>query len=281
MREHAIRFPFHLEDAVDTCGTGGDGSNTFNISTAAAIVMAALGVKVAKHGNRSFSSNSGSADVLEELNLPVQFDVQQALNALNRHSMAFLYAPLYHPAMKYAVLPRKEIGFRTVFNILGPLCNPAGCSRQLIGVYESELAFKLAKVTQRLGIRKALIVSGADGLDECTITSSTRILDVTAESIQTIEITPEDYGLPRGSLKDIQVDTPAESADMIRKVFNGTSNRSAKDIVTLNAAAGLIASGKIDTFEKAVPVVIEALDSGHVLHHYLSMTNAQESAQHA
>ncbi len=276
MREHAVRFPVNLEDAVDTCGTGGDGSSTFNISTASAIVMSALGVKVAKHGNRSFSSKSGSADVLEQLNIPTQSGVKEALNALDTHSMTFLFAPLYHPAMKHAVQPRKDIGFRTVFNILGPLCNPAGCSRQLIGVYEPMLADKMAQVVQRLGIQKALIVTGSDGLDECTITNSSKVLVVNPDSIESMELNPEDVGLSRGSLKDIQVGSPNESAQLIRQVFSGTSNMSAKNIVILNAAAGLVASGKAGTFSNAVPIVKDALESGRVMNHYLSMTNTKE-----
>lgn len=276
MRQHAIQFPHNLEDAVDTCGTGGDGSGSFNISTASAIVMSSLGVKVAKHGNRSFSSKSGSADVLERLNIPTQSGVEEALLALDKHSMTFLFAPLYHPAMKHAVLPRKEIGFRTVFNILGPLCNPAGCNRQLIGVYDQKLAGKMAQVVQRLGIRKALIVSGADGLDECTITTTTNVMVVTPESIESMELHPESVGLELGTLCDIQVQSPNESAVLIQQVFDGSANRSAKNIVILNAAAGLVASGNADTFEQAVPMVKEALETGHVMDHYLSMTNIEE-----
>jgi anthranilate phosphoribosyltransferase len=276
MRQHAIQFPHNLEDAVDTCGTGGDGSRSFNISTASAIVMSSLGVKVAKHGNRSFTSKSGSADVLERLNIPTQSGVEEALRALDKHSMTFLFAPLYHPAMKHAVLPRKEIGFRTVFNILGPLCNPAGCNRQLIGVYDQKLAGKMAQVVQRLGIRKALIVSGADGLDECTITTTTNVLVVTPESIESMKIHPENVGLKLGALRDIQVQSPNESAVLIKQVFDGSANPSARNIVILNAAAGLVASGNADTFEQAVPMVKEALETGHVMDHYLSMTNIEE-----
>lgn len=276
MRRHAIQFPVKLNDAVDTCGTGGDGSNTFNISTASAIVMSSMGVKVAKHGNRSFSSKSGSADVLERLNIPTQSDVEEAMRALKSHSMTFLFAPLYHPAMKHAIQPRKDIGFRTVFNILGPLCNPAGCNRQLIGVYNQELALKMAKVVQRLGIEKALIVSGADGLDEMTITTTTNVLIVTPYSIQSMEVSPVEVGLELGSLNDIQVNSPEKSAQLIQQIFHNRTNSSAKNIVILNAAAGLIASGNADSFEQAVPEVKEALESGRVLNHYLDMTGTKE-----
>ncbi|MCF6137434.1 anthranilate phosphoribosyltransferase [Pseudalkalibacillus berkeleyi] len=276
MRSHAVHFPEKLHDAVDTCGTGGDGSSTFNISTAAAIVMSAMGVKVAKHGNRSFSSKSGSADVLERLNIPTQSGVEEAMRALKSHSMTFLFAPLYHPAMKHAIQPRKDIGFRTVFNILGPLSNPAGCDRQLIGVYNQELAQKMAKVVQRLGIEKALIVSGADGLDEMTITTTTNVLIVTPYSIQSSEVNPVEVGLELGSLNDIQVNSPEKSAQLIQQVFHNETNRSAKNIVILNAAAGLIAAGRSESFEKAVPIVKEALETGLVLNHYLSMKGKKE-----
>ncbi|MGP4079533.1 anthranilate phosphoribosyltransferase [Pseudalkalibacillus sp. R45] len=275
MRNHAIAFPVNLNDTVDTCGTGGDGSGTFNISTASAIVMASQGVKVAKHGNRSFSSKSGSADVLECLNVPTQSGVDEAIKALEEHSMSFLFAPLYHPAMKHAIAPRKEIGFRTVFNILGPLCNPAGCQRQLIGVYDAKLARKMAEVVQRLGIKKAMIVSGDDGLDECSVMSSTTVLEVTPDKIKTYKIHPEDLGLQTGNIKDIQVDSPEMSADLIRKVFNNSSNPSAKNIVMLNAAAGLVAADRASDFSTAIPIVKEAIESGQVEGHYLNMTHVQ------
>ncbi|MCF6411719.1 anthranilate phosphoribosyltransferase [Pseudalkalibacillus salsuginis] len=276
MRKHALSFPVNLHDTVDTCGTGGDGSGTFNISTASALVMASLGVKVAKHGNRSFSSKSGSADVLERLNVPTQSGVEDAMEALREHSMSFLFAPLYHPAMKHAVGPRKEIGFRTVFNILGPLCNPARCPRQLIGVYDSQLAIKMAEVVQRLGIKKAMIVSGDDGLDECTITTTTTILEVTPNRIKTYTIHPEDFGLSTGQLEDIQVDSPEASANLIKNVFNNSANLSAKNIVILNTAAGLVAADRADDFKTAVPIVKEAIESGLVERHYHNMAHVQE-----
>ncbi|WP_257347695.1 anthranilate phosphoribosyltransferase [Pseudalkalibacillus decolorationis] len=276
MRLHATSFSTPFEDVIDTCGTGGDGAGTFNISTAAAIVMASLNVKVAKHGNRAFSSKSGSADVLEYLNIPIQLGQEEALKALNEVSMCFLYAPQYHKAMKYAVAPRKEIGFRTVFNILGPLCNPAACQRQMLGVADPVLAEKMAVVAQRIGMEKVMIVTGNDGLDECSITTSSTILEVTPDAIRKIIIDPTEVDLEKGNLKDLAISTPSESADLIKNIFAGKANRSASEIVILNAAVGLVAAGKVTSIKSGVKLAKNAIKSGKVMNHYLQMARGAQ-----
>ncbi|WLD91823.1 anthranilate phosphoribosyltransferase [Alkalihalobacillus sp. AL-G] len=275
MRKHAVPFSTPFDNVVDTCGTGGDGAGTFNISTAAAIVMASIGVKVAKHGNRAFSSKSGSADVLEHLNIPIQLDREEALQALEEHSMCFLYAPNYHAAMKHAVNPRKEIGFRTVFNILGPLCNPASCQRQLLGVADPILAGKIAAVAQRIGMQKVMVVTGDDGLDECSITTTSTLLEVTPQSIKKVKIDPTDVGLVKGNLMELSISSSSDSAALIQNIFKGKANRSAIEIVVLNAAVGLVVADKVQSLEAGVKLSKQAIDSGNVWDHYLKMSGSR------
>jgi anthranilate phosphoribosyltransferase len=261
MRTHMKPIAYTHPHLIDTCGTGGDGASTFNISTAAAIVAASGGAKVAKHGNRAVSSSSGSADVLEQLNLPVQQTMEKATATLERKGMSFLFAPIYHEAMKHAVAPRKEIGFRTIFNLLGPLANPVRCKKQVIGVFSAEYALKMAEVLKELGSEHVLIVAGNDGLDEITITAETNVVEVKNGTINRYTIAPEDFGFNRGSLADIQVTNSIQSAHLIKQVFQDKAERSAKQIVCLNAGAALYVSGKSDSLQEGVNLAVHLIEN--------------------
>ncbi|MFC4183858.1 anthranilate phosphoribosyltransferase [Saccharococcus thermophilus] len=258
MRSRMMALDYE-EEVIDTCGTGGDGASTFNISTAAAIVVSSLGVKVAKHGNRAVSSKSGSADVLEALRIGIQTTPEEAKKALKTKGLAFLFAPLYHSAMKHAALPRKEIGFRTVFNLIGPLANPARCKRQVIGVYSTQYAEKLAETLRRLGSEHVLFVTGKDGIDECSIAAETDVVELKHGEIRRFVITPEQYGLARGKLEHIQVHTVQQSAELLKAVMEGKANESATNIVIFNAGVALYAAGKAGTIHEGVEMAKEAL----------------------
>lgn len=261
MREHAITLE-HNMDVMDTCGTGGDGASTFNISTATAIVLSSLDVKVAKHGNRGMSSKSGSAEVLDELGIPTQSGMAEALERLKKKNMCFLFAQQYHASMKYAASPRKEIGFKTIFNLLGPLTNPANSKRQLIGVFDTSYAENMAETLNNLGTERAVIVTGGDGIDECSITSHTDVVILDRGTITRGKIVPEAFGLKRGDLRDIQVNGIRESADMIVSVLSGHGNESATGTVLLNAGVGLYAAGKADSMAEGVQEVRKAITDG-------------------
>jgi anthranilate phosphoribosyltransferase len=258
MRSRMMTLDYE-EEVIDTCGTGGDGASTFNISTAAAIVVSSLGVKVAKHGNRAVSSKSGSADVLEALRIGIQTTPEEAKQALKTKGLAFLFAPLYHSAMKHAALPRKEIGFRTVFNLIGPLANPARCKRQVIGVYSTQYAEKLAETLRRLGSEHVLFVTGKDGIDECSIAAETDVVELKHGEIRRFVIMPEQYGLARGKLEHIQVHTVQQSAELLKAVMEGKANESATNIVIFNAGVALYAAGKAGTIHEGVEMAKEAL----------------------
>ncbi|WP_100407217.1 anthranilate phosphoribosyltransferase [Bacillus solitudinis] len=276
MRQHSISIPHQLEGVVDTCGTGGDDLRTFNISTTVAITLSAIGVKVAKHGNRAVSSKSGSADALEKLRIEIQSSPEEAAEVLLEKNLCFLFAPLYHQSMKHAVVPRKEIGFRTIFNLLGPLTNPARASHQVIGVYNKEHAGKMAESLARLGTLHTLFVTGGEGLDECSITSPTNVVEVRGKDITQYTINPLDVGLRYGSLEDIQVDTPEESAELIQLVLQGKANESAQSIVAFNAGATLYAADKVTSIKEGVSQVVAALKSGIVYEHFLSLQTSKE-----
>lgn len=239
-----------FENAVDTCGTGGDGASTFNISTASAIVASSLGVKVAKHGNRAVSSRSGSADVLECLNIPIQTTPEEARRSLEETNMSFLFAPLYHSSMKHVAKARKEVGFRTIFNLLGPLANPANTKRQVLGVSSLEHAEKMAETLKHFRSEHVLLVSGRDGLDEISISDETDVVELKDGNITKYTISPEQFGMNRGKLEEIQVSDAKESAKMIEEVLKNKGNESVKNIVALNSAAALYVAGKAKTFLK-------------------------------
>jgi anthranilate phosphoribosyltransferase len=264
MRERAVRVPIHDCGLVDTCGTGGDGSHTFNISTAAAIVAASDGVRIAKHGNRAVSSKSGSADVLEALGVPITLTPAAAAECLRETNLCFLFAPLYHQAMKHAAGPRKELAIRTVFNLLGPLTNPAGAKRQLLGVYDASLLPTVAQVLSELGVERALVVAGDDGLDELTVTGPSRIAELRDGEISTYEVVPEQFGLRRHSLEDLKGGDASANASIIREVFAGRRG-APRDIVLLNAGALLYLAGRSVSIEAGVIRAAELIDQGEVL----------------
>jgi anthranilate phosphoribosyltransferase len=249
---------------VDTCGTGGDASGTFNISTATAFVAAGAGVRVAKHGNRSVTSKCGSADVMEALGVNINLAPARISDCLEQVGIAFLFAPALHSAMKYVQPVRRELRLRTVFNLLGPLTNPARATCQVVGVYSDDLVEKLAEALSMLGLRRALVVHGSDGLDEITITGPTRVGEVRNGSVHTYEVTPEECGLRRAALDDLAGGDAALNASLIRDVLAG--NRSARrDVVLLNAGAALVAAGRADHLRDAVPLAAQAIDSGAAL----------------
>ena len=252
---------FSEDSLVDTSGTGGDASGTFNISTATALVVAGAGVRVAKHGNRSISSKCGSADVVEALGVNIQLSPERAAQCLREIGICFLYAPNLHPAMKQVQGVRRELRMRTMFNLLGPLTNPARASGQVVGVYSLDLVEKLAEALSMLGLRRALVVHGMDGLDEITITGTTRIAEAREGSVRTYEVEPEEFGLMRATLQDISGGDVAENAEIIRAVLAGEKSPK-RDVVLLNAAAALVAAGKTDHIAQAVPLAAESIDSG-------------------
>ncbi|WP_099362724.1 anthranilate phosphoribosyltransferase [Fredinandcohnia onubensis] len=275
MREHMMQLDYESDHVIDTCGTGGDGASTFNISTAAAIIVSSLGIKVAKHGNRAVSSKSGSADVLEYLGVKIQSSKEEAKEALNKRNMSFLFAPIYHAAMKHAVTPRQEIGFRTIFNLLGPMANPARCKRQVLGVYSTEYAEKMAYALQKLGSEHILFVSGRDGLDECSITTETDIVELKDGKITRFVLSPEDVDLPRGNMKDIQVSSVVESANLLRDVLYGSANQSATNIVLFNAGAAIYISGKANSIREGVEMAREALVMGIARNQFEQLRNRE------
>jgi anthranilate phosphoribosyltransferase len=246
---------------VDTCGTGGDASGTFNVSTATALVVAGCGVRVAKHGNRSISSKCGSADVMEALGVNIALPPARIAACLDQVGIAFLFAPAMHSAMKYVQPARRELRLRTVFNLLGPLTNPARASGQVVGVYSADLVTKLADALAMLGIHRALVVHGADGLDEISISASTRIAEVREGKVWTYEVEPEEFGLARAPLDSISGGDVRENASLIRGILEGEKS-ARRDIVLLNAAAALVAAGRADHLREALPAAASAVDSG-------------------
>jgi anthranilate phosphoribosyltransferase len=246
---------------VDTCGTGGDASGTFNISTATAFVVAGAGVRVAKHGNRSVTSKCGSADVMESLGVNISLSAEKVTECLRRVGIAFLFAPAMHSAMKHVQAARRELRLRTVFNLLGPLTNPARATCQVVGVYSVELVEKLAEALGMLGANRALVVHGSDGLDEITITGATRVGELRNGQVRSYEVTPEEFGLQRATLTDISGGDAAQNAGLIREVLSGEKS-ARRDVVLLNAAAALVAAGRADHLRDAMPLAGTSIDSG-------------------
>jgi len=246
---------------VDTCGTGGDASGTFNISTATALTVAGAGVRVAKHGNRSVTSKCGSADVVEALGINITLPPARVAECLETVGIAFLFAPSMHSAMKYVQPARRELRLRTVFNLLGPLCNPAHASAQVVGVYSASLVGKLAQALQMLGLHRALVVHGSDGLDEITITGLTHIAEVRNGQIRHYDVSPEEFGLRTAPISEIQGGDTKANAEIIRRIVDGEKSPR-RDVVLLNAAAALVVAGRADSMSEAMPMVAESLDSG-------------------
>jgi len=252
-----------VDDAIDMCGTGGDASGTFNISTAATFVVAGAGVPVAKHGNRSMTSKSGSADVLTALGVDITLPPEKVSKCIQEIGIGFMFAPSLHPAMKYAMGARKALGTRTVFNILGPLCNPAGVQRQLMGIFEGSLTDKVAKVLQKLGSKHAMVVHGYEGLDEISTTSSTKISHLKEDnSIESTAISPSNFGFEKASLKDLKGGEPEENAVIIKNILDNSDKGKKADIVILNAGAGIFVGGKSKDLEDGVQLAREAIESG-------------------
>ena len=263
MRQHAAPIPTRTpaSELVDTCGTGGDGSRTFNISTASAIVVAGAGVRVAKHGNRSISSRSGSADVLEAAGVRIDLTTEQMARSIDEVGMGFLFAPKIHGAMRHAQPVRAELKMRTVFNLLGPLTNPAGAAAQVVGVFERRLVPLLAQALPRLGVERAFVVHGSDGLDEITTTGPTFVAEVRAGEVIEKTLTPLDFGLAVSQPEDLTGGDAAENAAILQSILNGEPGPR-RDIVVANAAAALVAAGQATDFKTGAVAAAESIDSG-------------------
>jgi len=251
-----------VKDAIDMCGTGGDALGTFNISTAASFVVAGAGVPVAKHGNRSMTSKSGSADVLTALGVDITLSPEKVSECIQNIGIGFMFAPSLHPAMKYAMGARKALETRTVFNILGPLCNPAGVKRQLMGIFDGSLTDKVAKVLQRLGSTHAMVVHGNEGLDEISTTDDTKYTELTSDGeIKSGIFSPSSFGFPTTDLESLRGGEPDENADIIRRIFNGEIGPR-RDIVVFNAGAGIMVGGKAESLTDGIKLAQESIDSG-------------------
>ncbi len=265
MRERCRQIHPRVKDRlVDTCGTGGDKIKTFNISTAAAFVVAGAGVAVAKHGNRSVTSKSGSADVLENLGLKLNIEPEDVENNIAQVGVGFMFAPAFHPAMKYAVEPRREIGIRTVFNILGPLTNPASAKAQLLGVYDPKLTTPIAYALKKLECEEAMVVHGLDGLDEISTLGKTAIAWLREGEVATIETMPKDFGVKQARIADIKGTTPDESAEILFSILNGhyAIDDPKTEIVLVNGAAGIMVGGKAEDFSYGIEVARKSIESG-------------------
>jgi anthranilate phosphoribosyltransferase len=261
MRAKALRVPFEGASLLDTCGTGGDRMGTFNVSTAAAFVAAGAGAIVAKHGNRAMTSQCGSADVLEALGARIDLPPAGVAHCLREVGVGFMFAPAFHPAMRFAAGPRREIGVRSVFNILGPLTNPAGAEAQVLGVADAAIGEKMTQVLGRLGCRHALVVHGEDGLDEMTLGGSTLVYELKEGDIRSYRVTPEEVGLRPASGQAVKGGSPQENAAAIRAVFGGEPGP-LRDIVLLNSAAALVAADKVASLAEGVGLAAQAIDSG-------------------
>jgi len=277
MRKKVQSFSSKHSFVLDTCGTGGDGAKTFNISTTAAFVISAAGVPVAKHGNSAVSSQCGSADILKGLGVKIDVDKSVMEKALNEIGICFLFAPFFHPAMKHASAPRKEIGIRTVFNILGPLTNPAGAQAQIMGVFKKDLTDLMARVLSNLGTQHAFVVHGEDGLDEITITGKTYVSEVKNGKVTSFEFSPEKLGIQLSSAQSIQGGDLAFNIDITRSILFGKKGPQ-RDIVLLNAAFGLLAAHAARDLLEAFKKASDAVDSGKALkkmHELIDLTHSQ------
>ena len=263
MRDKSLKVDFE-GPSVDTCGTGGDDLGTFNISTAAAFVVAGAGIAVAKHGNRAMTSKSGSADVLEKQGIKIDLGPEGVKRCMEEVGIGFMFAPRFHPAMKFAVQPRREIGVRTVFNILGPLTNPAGAQAQVLGVPTDSVGEKMVQVLQRLGSERAIVVHAGDGLDEISLNSNTNVWELRDRSIKHYTIGPDDLGLAPASLESLAGGSVEENAEIMTEVLKGASGPR-RDVVLANAAGGIVAGGKAADLREGVQVAQESIDSGRAL----------------
>jgi anthranilate phosphoribosyltransferase len=261
MRSKAQKFDVKSSPLVDTCGTGGDGADTFNISTASALITAGAGVKVAKHGNRAVSSRSGSADVLKCLGVNLDASLATVKRCVDEAGIGFLFAPLMHKAMKHAAGVRKELAFRTIFNVLGPLTNPANAQTQVLGVFDSKLIRPLAEVLRDLGCHHAMVVHGSDGLDEITLTGVSHIAELKNREVTVYDLNPEQFGFKCCDSKDLKGGTSEYNAEIIKNILNGDKGAQ-RDIVILNSAAAIYVSGKADSMELGIQLAIDSIESG-------------------
>ena len=264
MRAHCIKL-LHDMDVLEIVGTGGDGSNSFNISTTSSLVIAAAGVPVAKHGNRAASSKSGAADVLEALGVKITISPERSAEILKKINICFLFAQNYHIAMKYVAPIRRELGIRTVFNILGPLSNPAGANMELMGVFDQSLVEPLAQVMAKLGVVRGMVVYGQDSLDEISMCAPTSVCEIKDGWFQSYELTPEQFGYTRCSKEELQGGSPEENAVITKAILTGKEKGAKRQAVCLNAGAALYIAGKADTMEKGVRMAEELIDSGAAL----------------
>jgi anthranilate phosphoribosyltransferase len=265
MREKALKIPLQSDSLVDTCGTGGDESGTFNVSTLSGLVAAGAGCQIAKHGNRSVSSECGSADLISALGVNIEIEPPHVIRCLEESGIGFLYAPRHHKAMRYAVGPRREIGVRTLFNILGPLTNPAGAKRQLLGVFHDRLLNPVAHVLRKLGSEHVLVVHGEDGLDEITLTGRTSVCELKKGEIKQYILEPEDFGLQRVALIEIQGGSADVNAGIAMKILRGEKGPS-RNMVILNAGAAIYVGGLAGSIEEGIRLAQESIDSGNALH---------------
>ena len=261
MREHAVTIDTAGHDVIDIVGTGGTGLRTFNVSTTASFVCAGAGLKVAKHGNRTNTRASGSADVLAALGVNLEAPPELVKRCLDEAGMCFCFAVKHHPAMKYAAGVRKALGVRTIFNILGPLTNPAGAKRQLMGIFSADLTETIAHVLGALGLVRAMVVHAADGLDEISTTAETKVSELKDGRVETRSVKPEDFGLPRAKFEDLLVDSPEQSAAVVRGVLAGNSG-APRDLAVLNAAAALTIAERAASILEAIPLAERSIDSG-------------------
>ena len=261
LREHMVRWDPGRPDVLDTCGTGGDGLGTFNISTATALVLAGCGVPVVKHGNRSVSSKSGSADVLAALGVKIDGDVVHAQRCLREAGFAFCFAPLFHPALKHVAAVRKRLGVPTIFNCLGPLANPAGAQRQLLGVGRIDLLDRMAGAAARLGTRRALLVCSDDGLDEVSLSAATQVREVVGGQVRSLTWTPADFGLDSCTIAELIAADAEASAQLVRRILAGEASAAAR-VTIANAAAGLLAAERVATLPAGVALATESIQAG-------------------
>lgn len=276
MRDFATQVKPKSENLVDTCGTGGDASGTFNISTASAIVAAAAGIKIAKHGNRAVSSKSGSADVLQSLGVNISLSETQMAECIDHVGISFLFAQSLHPAMKNAIGPRKELGVRTIFNMLGPLTNPAGVKRQVIGVFHPMLTEVFAGVLKELGSQHILAVHGDGGFDEISVTGATKITELKEDEIRTIRINPFEFGIKEHSISELLGGTPEENANIIVRVFDGKKDDGSRSAIAINAGAAIYVSGKTDSINAGYEMAQEIISDRKAtqkLHELVTFTN--------
>lgn len=275
MRAHCVKL-LNDEEVLEIVGTGGDGSNTFNISTTSSIVISAAGVPVAKHGNRSASSKCGAADVLEALGVNIYIEPEKSLKILKEINLCFLFAQNYHLAMKFVAGVRKELSIRTIFNILGPLTNPAGATMQVLGVYDESLVKPLCEVLKNVGVKSALSVYGQDGLDEISVSDKTSVCELRDGRLKCYEIAPEDFGMGRCSKEDLVGGNPRENAEITLSILNGQKGPK-RNAVVLNSAAALYVAGKADSIEDGVRLASEIIDSGRAkkqLEKFIEYTNS-------